>query len=66
MAKWLLDREENVMYTITVQVDAPPGSEQSIKEVLAMYLERFGDTRVISIKEEIPQQLGFGPQFGRR
>lgn len=51
------------MYTITVQVAAPPGSEQAIKEVLAMYLERFGDTRVVSIKEDIPQQLGFGPQF---
>lgn len=54
------------MYTITVQVAAPPGSEQAIKEVLAMYLERFGDTRVISIKEDVPQQLGFGPQFGGR
>lgn len=51
------------MYTITVQVDAPSGSEQGIKEVLAMYLERFGNARVISIKEDIPQQMGFGPQF---
>lgn len=51
------------MYTITIQVNAPPGSEQGIKEVLAMYLERFGDARVISIKEDIPQQIGLGPQF---
>lgn len=54
------------MFTITIQVDAPPGSEQGIKEVLAMYLERFGNARVISIKEDIPQQMGFGPQFQNR
>lgn len=51
------------MYTITIQVNAPSGSEQGIKEVLAMYLERFGNARVVSIKEDIPQQMGFGPQF---
>lgn len=51
------------MYTIKIQVDSPPGSEQGIKEVVAMYLERFGNARVISIEEDIPQQIGLGPQF---
>lgn len=54
------------MYTITVQVAAPSGSEQAIKEVLAMYLERFGDTRAVSIKEDVPQQMRLGPQFQGR
>lgn len=54
------------MFTITVQVNAPPGSEQAVKETLAMYLERFGDTRVVSIKEDVPQQLGFTINQGQR
>lgn len=54
------------MFTITVQVNAPPGSEQAVKETLAMYLERFGDTRVVSIKEDVPQQLGFTTNQGQR
>lgn len=51
------------MFTIVLQVDAPPGSEMGIKETLGMYMERFGDTRVISITEDIPQQMGMGMQF---
>ena len=31
--------------TIVIQVSAPPGSEQAVKESLAMYCERFGDCR---------------------
>jgi hypothetical protein len=46
------------MLTITIQVNAPLGSAQAVKEHLAMYMERFGDTRVVSIKEEFPQQMG--------
>lgn len=45
------------MITIVVRVDAPAGSEQAVKETLAMYLERFGDTRVVSIQEDLPQQM---------
>lgn len=50
------------MYTIILQVNAPSGSEQGIKESLAMYIERFGDVRVVSIKEDVPEQMGFGTQ----
>lgn len=45
------------MLTITIEVDAPADRAQAVKEALAMYLERFGDTRVIEIKVERPEQL---------
>ena len=38
------------MIYITIAVDAPPSAAQGIKEDLAMYLERFGDSKVVSIK----------------
>lgn len=45
------------MLTITIHVDAPSGSAQGVKEDLAMYLERFGDSKVVDIKETIPEQM---------
>lgn len=45
------------MMTITIQVDAPLGTAIGVKEDLAMCLEKFGDTRVISIKEDVPEQI---------
>lgn len=48
------------MLTITVQVDAPPGQAIGIKEDLATYLERFGDVRVVSVTEKVPEQLRMG------
>lgn len=45
------------MLLITVAVDAPAGQSIGIKEDLAMYLERFGDSRVVDIKEITPQQM---------
>lgn len=42
------------MLTITIQVDAPGWAAQGIKEHLAMYLEMYGDTKVIEIWEEEP------------
>lgn len=45
------------MLTITINVDAAEDQAQAVKESLAMYLEKFGDTRVISITEETPEQL---------
>ena len=45
------------MLTVTLQVDAPPGRAIGIKEHLAMYCERFGDTRVISIEEQKPREM---------
>ena len=45
------------MLIITIKVDAPAGQAIGIKEDLAMYLERFGDSRVVSVEEVTPQQL---------
>lgn len=40
------------MLIITIHVDAPPGQAIGIKEDLAMYLEQYGDARVISVSEQ--------------
>lgn len=45
------------MLIITIKVNAPAGQAIGIKEDLAMYLERFGDSRVVSVEEVMPQQL---------
>lgn len=45
------------MLTIVIQVDAPPGQAIGVKEHLAMCLERYGDTRVVSIKADQPEQM---------
>lgn len=45
------------LLTIVIQVDAPAGQAIGVKEHLAMYLERFGDTRVIEIREDQPEQM---------
>lgn len=50
------------MLIITLQVDAPIGSVQGVKETLAMYMERFGDTKITSVKEISPEQMRFDAQ----
>ena len=45
------------MLTIVIRVDAPPGQAIGVKEQLAMCLERYGDTRVVSIKAAHPEQM---------
>lgn len=45
------------MLVITVKVNAPLGTAQSVKEDLAMYLERFGDSRVTEVREVRPQDV---------
>lgn len=45
------------MLFILVAVDAPPGQAIGIKEDLAMHLERFGDSRVLSVREDLPEQM---------
>ena len=45
------------MLTIRIEVDRPAGQAIGIKEDLAMYLEKFGDARVVEIKEVEPEQL---------
>ena len=44
------------MLHITIKVDAPAWAAQGVKEWLAMYCEKFGDTQVVEIREEKPQQ----------
>lgn len=39
------------MITIRIEVNAPAGMAIGIKEDIAMYLERFGDCRVVEITE---------------
>lgn len=48
------------MLTILVQVDRPAGQAIGIKEDLAMYCEKFGDARVVSVTETQPEQLKIG------
>lgn len=45
------------MLFILVAVDAPPGQAIGIKEDLAMHLEKFGDSRVLSVREDFPEQM---------
>ena len=45
------------MVKITVTVDCPSWLVQGVKEALAEYLEAFGDTKVVSIEEERPEQM---------
>ena len=45
------------MLVITVKVNAPGWAAQGVKEHLAMCLERFGDVRVVEIREEEREQL---------
>lgn len=48
------------MLTITIEVDAPSGMAQGIKEQLAVLLERWGDVRVVSVEERGPEQMRMG------
>lgn len=54
------------MLYICIKVDAPPGQSIGIKEALAEYLERFGDARVVSVTETVPEQVSlFGGEANR-
>ena len=37
---------------IVIQVNAPLHMAQAVKETLAMYVERFGDTKVLEIRPD--------------
>lgn len=45
------------MLIVTVCVDAPLGQAIGIKEQIAQDLERYGDTRVVSVSEVGPEQI---------
>lgn len=44
------------MLTITMEVNRPAGQAIGIKEAIAMDMEKYGDVKVISITEKIPEQ----------
>lgn len=45
------------MIRVVVEVDAPTGQAIGVKEALAMWLERYGDTRVVAVEEIVPEQM---------
>lgn len=45
------------MIRIVLLVDKPAGQAIGIKEDAAMYFERYGDTRVVSVEEIPPEQM---------
>lgn len=45
------------MLRILIEVEAPPGQAIGIKEDLAMAAERYGDTKVVSVVEVLPEQM---------
>lgn len=52
----------NKFYAV-IQITAQDGSLQAIKEDFAMYCEKHGDCKVVSITEQRPEQIemaGFG------
>lgn len=48
------------MLRVTVEVDAPAGKAIGVKEQIAMDLERWGDTVVVSVEEITPEQMKLG------
>jgi hypothetical protein len=38
------------MLRITIDVNAPAGMAQAVKESLAMLVERYGDTKVVKVE----------------
>ena len=45
------------MITVVIRVDAPVGQAIGVKEQLAMYLERFGNAKVVLVTEKEPEQM---------
>lgn len=56
------------MLVLTIEVDAPAGRAIGIKEHIAMELERYGDTRVVSIEEKRVEfhQMEIGGSYANR
>ena len=48
------------MLRVTVEVNAPAGQAIGVKEQIAMALERWGDTAVVSVEEITPEQMRIG------
>ena len=43
--------------TVIVEVKRPMGQAHGIKEDIAMFLERYGDARVVDIRKDKPEQI---------
>ena len=48
------------MLIATIQIDAQPQDLQAEKEAIAAALERFGEVKVVSIIERLPEQMRIG------
>lgn len=48
------------MLQITINVNTASANAQAVKEAIAMYLEHWGDSRVVSVKEV--QMQAYRPQ----
>lgn len=54
-----------MMLVVTVHVNAPPGQAIGVKEQIAQDLERYGDTRVVSVEVvQSPQPVFRQMQIG--
>lgn len=49
-----------------LQVDAPLGQAIGVKEAIAQDLERYGDVRVVSVTETVPEQMSMGKTVPKR
>ena len=47
------------MLRVVIEVDRPTGHAIGVKEAFAMYLEKFGDSRVVEVTEIPQQQMKF-------
>lgn len=45
------------MLRIVVVVDAPSGAAQGVKEKLATDMEKFGDVKVVEVREMVFEQI---------
>ena len=48
------------MVRLVFELDAPTNSAEWVKEHLSMYLERWGDIRLVDVQEVLPQQMEIG------
>lgn len=64
LLNWRPDDGGDIVLIITLQVDAPPGQAIGIKEAVAEDLEKYGDVRVASVMEKLPEQMKIGGSYG--
>lgn len=52
------------MLVITLHVNAPVGQAIGVKEAIAQDMEKYGDVRVVSVEEKLPEQMRIGGAYG--